>query len=352
MIGGGYLKKIKCFFKYLGVSVIILILLGLFFPTWTPSIKGENSISVLEQIEINGTKHEIMIRGQDKSNPILIFVHGGPGCSEIPYVTKYQDLLEKDFTIVHYDQRGSGKSYHFFEDYSNLSSELLVNDLLAITDYISGRFGKEQVLLAGHSFGTYIALQAANKAPEKYSAYIGIGQMSNTIQSESDTLRYCIEQAESAGNENDIATLKGLTSKIEQGKILTPRDIVRKYGGASRLINDNGDYIEGFLLHPEYNLLDVIRYSCGIRVSQDVLFAESINNPLSKTVTSLKVPCYFIMGQYDYMTSSESAKSYLNLIDADKKEFISYSNSAHYPQFEEKDKFARWLIDNFANKVK
>ena len=77
-----------------------------------------------------------MIRGVDSSNPILIFVHGGPGCSEIPYVRKYQKELEKQFTIVHYDQRGSGKSYHFFEDYSNLTTDLLVEDLLALTDYI------------------------------------------------------------------------------------------------------------------------------------------------------------------------------------------------------------------------
>ncbi len=76
-------------------------------------------------------------------NPIVIFVHGGPGCSEIPYVREYQDLLEKNFTIVHYDQRGSGKSYHFFEDYSNLSTGLLVDDLLALTDYVADKFGQD-----------------------------------------------------------------------------------------------------------------------------------------------------------------------------------------------------------------
>lgn len=342
------MKKIKYAFKYFGITAIIVIVIGLFFPTWTPTIKGDNSINILEQVEINGTKHEIMIRGQDKSNPILIFVHGGPGCSEIPYATKYQDLLEKDFTIVQYDQRGSGKSYHFFEDYSNISSQLLVSDLLAMTDYISERFGKKQVLLVGHSFGTYIALQAANKAPEKYRAYIGIGQMSNTIQSEKDILKYCIEQAKNVGNENDVKMLGKLTSKIEKGEILTPRDYVRKYGGTSRLINDNYDYIEGFLFHPEYNLLDTIRYFLGIRATHDVLITESIKKPLTKIITSIKIPCYFIMGKYDYMTSSESAKSYFNSLLADEKEFISYSNSAHYPQFEEKDKFARWLKDKFA----
>lgn len=342
------MKKIKQILKYIGIIIILLIVILLIFPTWTPAIKGENSISELEKVEINGTKHQIMIRGHDKSNPILIFVHGGPGCPEIPYVTKYQDLLEKDFTVVHYDQRGSGKSYHFFEDYSNLSSELLVNDVLALTDYISERFGKKQVVLIGHSFGTYIALQAVNKAPDKYIAYIGIGQMANTAQSELDSLNYCIKQAENAKNMDDVSKLKELSNKIEKGETFTPRNYVRKYGGASRLIDDNRDYTEGFLFHPEYNLLDVVRYFRGVNISQEALLDEALTNPLPTLVKSLKIPCYFIMGQYDYMTSAQSAKNYFDLIAADKKEYILYSNSAHYPQFEEKEKFAKWLISNFA----
>ncbi len=86
------------FIKYMVIVIVLLLLLMLLFPTWTSSIKGSTSISALEQVEINGTGHEIMIRGQDKANPVIIFVHGGPGCSEIPYVKKYQDLLETEFT--------------------------------------------------------------------------------------------------------------------------------------------------------------------------------------------------------------------------------------------------------------
>lgn len=107
------MKSIKKFIKYLVMVIVSILFLALLFPTWTPSIKGANSIHTLEQIEINGSDHEIMIRGHKKDNPVIIFVHGGPGCSEIPYAKKYQDLLETEFTVVHYDQRASGKSYHF-----------------------------------------------------------------------------------------------------------------------------------------------------------------------------------------------------------------------------------------------
>nr|WP_240463771.1 alpha/beta hydrolase [Paenibacillus apiarius] len=332
----------------MGATIILLVGVALIFPTWTPKIDGVNSISVLEQVEMNGTGHELMIRGQDKNNPIVIFVHGGPGVSEIPYVTKYQDLLEKNFTIVRYDQRASGKSYHFGEDYSNLSTDLLVKDLLAVTDYISTRFNQKKVILVGHSFGTYIGMQAAQQAPEKYEAYIGIGQMSNTLESELDGLNFTIDQAKLSGNTTDVEYLQGLTEKVQSGDMLTPRHYVRKYGGAARLIDANADMDNGLLFGPEYNLLDRIRYSRGVSYVQEILIGQAFKKPLPTIITELDLPVYFIMGQYDYMTSMKSAKIYFDQIDANKKEFITYGQSAHYPQFEEKEKFSKWMVDSFA----
>lgn len=333
---------------YFVATVLILVGLALVFPTWTPKIDGKNSISALEQVDINGTGHELMIRGKDKNNPVIIFVHGGPGVSEIPYAAKYQDLLERDFTIVHYDQRASGKSYHFGEDYSSLSTDLLVNDLLELTDYISARFHQKKVILVGHSFGTYVGIQAAQRAPEKYEAYIGIGQMSNMVESELDGLNYTIEQAKLRGNTTDADYLQGLAEKVRSGKMLTPRQYVRKYGGAARLIDDNADLIKGFLLRPEYNLLDIIRYLRSVAYAQDVLIGQSLRKPLPTFVTKLDLPVYFIMGKYDYMTSTISAKAYFDQIDAARKEFMAYDQSAHYPQFEEKEKFSKWMADSFA----
>jgi len=329
------------------IFVTIMILLGLFFPTWTPEIPGENSISMLGQVEINGTGHEIMIRGADANHPIILFVHGGPACSEIPYARKYQKELERHFTVVHYDQRGSGKSYHFFEDYSNLTTDLLVDDLLALTDYLTEKLGQEKVLLVGHSFGTYIAMKAAAKSPERFYAYIGIGQVGDPVQSELDSWEYTMEQAKKAGNAKDVKQLELLRSAIERGEKHTPRNLVRKYGGAARLINDNRDYFLGFLLNPEYNGLDVIRFFKGVSVTQDALLEEEVQNPLPVLVKRLNIPAYFLMGRYDYITSVRAAKDYFDALEAPVKEFVVFEQSAHYPQFEEKEKFAAWFNQMF-----
>lgn len=289
-------KKICRFLKFLSIILLLYIVVNLIRPTWTPAIKGDNSISELRKVNIGDTELEIMIRGNDRDNPVLIFVHGGPCCSEIPYVRKYQDELEKDFTIVHYDQRGSGKSYVFGEDYSEITVATHVSDLVELTKYIESYLEKEQVILLGHSFGTYIATMAAAQQPELYQAYVGIGQMSNPIEGELNNLYRCIEAAEEAGNEEDTNYLKMLEQSVLEGEIITPRNYVRKYRFAARKINDNGDYLLGFLFGTEYNWLDAIRFYTASIKYQDNLIVESMNNPITQIVTEINVPVYFAMG--------------------------------------------------------
>lgn len=341
----------KKIFKILKLSCIILLCLlviGMILPTWTPKIEGENSISELRQVEVNGTELEVMIRGNDRSNPVIIFAHGGPCCSEIPYVRKYQDLLEKDFTVVHYDQRGSGKSYHFFEDYSDLTASTHVEDLIELTKYIKDYLDKEKIVLIGHSFGTYIGTMAVAEEPEMYDAYIGIGQMGDTVESELDGLYQCIEAAEREGNIKDVTYLKELEDEIKNGNMKTPRKYVRKYGFAARLINEDLDYLQGFWLGSEYNLLDAIRFYVGLLKNQEKLLMESLQNPVTERVKEISIPVYFVMGQYDYMTSLQAAEDYLYTLGGHHtRELVIFEESAHYPQFEEEAKFYQWMCNTF-----
>lgn len=341
-------KKRLQFISKISIALLILIVIGLIFPTWTPRIEGENSISELRKVEINGENIQIMIRGCDRNNPILLFVHGGPCWSEIPYVVKYQKEWEEEFTIVHYDQRGSGKSYQFFKDYSEVSVNTHVADLIALTEYITEYLGQEQVILSGHSFGTYIATYAASQKPELYRAYVGIGQVSNKVEGELDNLNKCISAAEAEGNTKDINNLKALEESIQNGDMIVPRQYVRKYGFAARNINDNLDYLEGFLLRPEYNLLDTVRLYTATFFYQDILLKESSDNPITEIVTEIDVPIYFVMGKYDGMTSPEAAKAYLESLTCPRgKEFILFENSAHFPQFEESKRFYNWMCERF-----
>ncbi|AFQ44794.1 putative hydrolase or acyltransferase of alpha/beta superfamily [Desulfosporosinus meridiei DSM 13257] len=327
-----------------GKILLAILVIGLLFPTWTPSIRGhENSINILKQIEINGSKHQVMIRGYDKRNPIVIFVHGGPGCPEIPYVKKYQESLEQNFTIVQYDQRGAGKSYHFFEDYTNLSVSLLVDDLIALTDYINKEYGPEKVILVGHSFGTIVGIKAADRAPEKYLCYIGIGQVGDFWTGELEALEYCLRQATDQKDFVDVKRIEGCRENIINHSESFKRNFVWKYGGAVRLINEKKDILAGLLLNPEYNLLDAVRYVVGLGVSDNLLWKEIKESNIPLEVPELVIPCYFIAGKFDYLTPIENARSYYNSILAPKKGFVVFDQSAHFPQFEQNEDFAKLL---------
>ena len=332
------------------IAFVFVLIIEFFAPAWTPKIKGSNSISELRKVEINGTDIEILIRGNNSDNPVVIFVHGGPCCSEIPFARKYQSALEENFTVVHYDQRGCGKSYEFGKDYSDVTASAHADDLIALTKYISAYLHKEKPILIGHSYGTYIATMAASQHPEMYLAYIGIGQMSNTIESELDGLKLCIEAAENAGNEDDAAKLRALIDPISHGEDITPRNYVRKYGFAARQINDNADYWMGFFFGTEYNLTDAVRlYTASIKY-QDALITEALNNPITEIADALDIPVYFVMGKYDGMTSPKAAKNYLNSLTGEKiREMVIFENSAHYPHFEEPDTFNKWMCSIFAS---
>ncbi|WP_211350158.1 alpha/beta fold hydrolase [Paenibacillus anaericanus] len=170
-----------------------------------------------------------------------------------------------------------------------------------------------------------------------------IRQVADTVQSELDSLEYSLTEAALAGNTKDVERLEQLRGSIEKGESFTPRDLVRKYGGASRLIDDNKDYTTGFLFNREYNLLDVIRYLKGVSVSQNILIPELFEKNIPSIVDNLDIPTYFVMGKYDYMTSVSAAQEYFDMLKAPEKEFVVFDKSAHYPQFEEKELFAEWL---------
>ena len=340
-------KKKKAVLLILGLLLLFLSVRAV-MPGWTPKINSENSISELRVIHINGADFQMMIRGWDKDNPVPLFVHGGPCCSEIPYARKYQEELEKEFTIVHYDQRGSGKSYRFGEDYSQVTAATHVEDLIAITENIEEYLDKEQVILLGHSYGTYVATQAAALRPDLYRAYIGIGQMSDTVKSELNTLEKCRAQAVIEGDEKTIAELEALKEAVTEGKQIVPRNYVRKYGFGARLIDDNRDYLLAFLFGSEYNLRDAAGFYTAAMKYQDGLIMEALRSPLADIVSKIDIPVYFVMGKYDGMTSPEAAEEYLQNIEGDgEKVFVLFENSAHYPQFEEKEEFDQWMQETF-----
>lgn len=340
-------------FRFLFV-ILCLIMLFIIFPSWTPQIRDENgtvlpgSVSTLEKVELGGIKQSILIRGKDKRNPIILFLHGGPGYPQIAYARKYQHKLENDFIVVNWDQRGSGKSYHWNMSDEDLQIENLIQDTLELTEYLKRKFNQPKIFIVGHSWGSLLATWTVQKYPEHFYAYIGVGQVANSPLGEQLSYQFALEEAKKQNNEQAIKDLKLIGAppyKNPRKDTTLERKWVTAFGGSERKSNSYRELIKGILLAPEYSWADGIQLVLGDSFSRSAILPQTKNTNLLETVPELKVPVYLCMGRYDYMTPSEVAYSYYEKLITPDKKFIWFEESAHFPHFEEIDKFHTLMVD-------
>ena len=163
------------------LAVVMFTVIWWFWPVETPAINSTSegrSISQIEYVKIGGVEQCILIRSHDTRNPILLFLHGGPGMPMMYLGYKFQRPLEKYFTVVQWDRRGAGKTfYHNQPTAESMSTRQLIDDAYALIDTLRAKFEQKQVILVGHSFGTHLGSIMASERPELFSHYISIGQV-------------------------------------------------------------------------------------------------------------------------------------------------------------------------------
>jgi len=169
---------------------------------WSTKIETVNGISSLKEIALGNVKQWIFIRGTDQNNPILIFLHGGPGAPVmgISGSRNFDAELIKYFTIVHWDQRGAGKSYDSDIPANSMTYDRLVEDCNELIDYLRIRFNTQKVFLVGHSAGSIIGIKTAHKYPGKIHAYIGICQILNDYEQQKISYNFIAEESEKSGD--------------------------------------------------------------------------------------------------------------------------------------------------------
>jgi predicted alpha/beta-fold hydrolase len=175
-----WLRKTALFF-----AVVVILNTGLIIfsqlTAYTPSIVDENgdtpenSIAELREIELNGRKQWISLRGWDKTAPVLLFLAGGPGGTQMAAVRHELAELEKHFVVVNWDQPGSGKSY-YATNTQKLTVPTYIEDGHALTEYLKERFSQEKIYLIGESWGSALGIFLVHEYPESYHALIGTGQ--------------------------------------------------------------------------------------------------------------------------------------------------------------------------------
>lgn len=343
----------------LACVLVVTAVLFLYSPGRVAPYTDENggvSGSVSEKIfvTINGVKQGMVILGRDVHNPVLLFLHGGPGMPEYFLAEKYLTDLETDFTVCYWEQRGAGISYDPKADPGALTPEQMISDILAVTDYIRERFDQAKIYLMAHSGGTFFGIQAAAQAPEKYRAYIAVSQISWQDESEKQAYDYMLDQYTAAGNTRMVQKLKAYPvleseSAMQAYRTSLLRDQAMHELGIGTMHGMHSVLTGIFLPVMEcraYTLAEKIHIWQGKTVSQKSLRGRMDAVDLPDTVSNLQVPVYFMSGIYDYTVSYTGAKTYFSQLEAPVKGFYTFDQSAHSPQFEETEEFLRIMRED------
>jgi pimeloyl-ACP methyl ester carboxylesterase len=336
------------------VAVFAVVLASLLF-VWSPGktrpvldASGKllpNSISEKAFVTINGVVQGMFIRSADTAHPVLLFVHGGPAMPTYVLEQKYPTGLENDFTIVWWEQRGAGLSYSTSIPPETMTVQQMIDDTVAVTDYLRQRFGKEKIYLMGHSWGSFIGIQAAAQAPDRFHAYIGVGQLTNQLESERLAYDYMLKISESQGNSDMLQKLKATpfekTIPLPEPYMALRDEAMHTLGvGTTR---DMRSVISGIFvptwMDPEYTVMEKINIWRGKwSVSSKELWNQVLKTDITVAVPKLEIPVYFLQGRYDYTTSYALAKVYLQQLQAPLKGFYTFEDSAHSPIFEEAER--------------
>jgi pimeloyl-ACP methyl ester carboxylesterase len=351
--------------KWVGIALagIILLFLAVLLTTRTIKaakykIRTEKGIQESTYVELGGIKQYIQIRGEDINNPVIIFLHGGPG-SPMAYVSyHYQTELESEYTIVNWDQRGSGRTYYANPDMNmeeELSTDILLSDLNDLVDYLRERFGQDKAIIMGHSWGTVLGSMYAKEHPEKVSAYIGIGHAVDVKGGKIMAAYRAIEHAKAEGNEKDAAKLSAGLEKFAEAENFSGLDVMNfaemaalslknlPYEGKMSAIKQmwlglSSPYVSLNDLRWFIMLMDIKKtFKLEAPVMEELLYNFDVN----KQSKEFKVPVYFISGDNDWTTPTPMVKEYYKSIEAPDKDMIIIKNAGHSPFIENPDDFCK-----------
>jgi pimeloyl-ACP methyl ester carboxylesterase len=345
------------------VSKVLLFIIGILFagvlvilitsPGKLPQLKDaqgnviQGSISEKVWVKVNGIRQGMFIRGENPQNPVLLYLHGGPGTPMLQFISYLEksERLEKHFTVCYWDQRGAGMTYSKSTDPSTMTTAQMVEDTHEITEYLKSRFGQDKIYLLGHSWGSYLGVKTIEKYPENYLAYIGIGQVSNQTESERLAYTYMLNNAKEMNDRDIIEKLVKYDPDADDFpqleylvKIRT--EILNKYGiGHLHQGLTFQDILKTFFVFKGYTIGEKINWFLGADFSMIDLFPLVLEDDLFVSSVKFEVPFYIIQGAYDYQVSQVLAEKYLDVLEAPKKAFFTFDNSAHSPNMEESEKF-------------
>ncbi len=307
-----------------------------------------NGIQETFEAALGGARQVVNVRGADRDNPILIFVHGGPGAVEMPFAWAFQRPWEDFFTVVQYDQRGAGRSF-LLEDPKKIAPTLTIeryrDDAIELIELLRKKYDKRKVFLLGHSWGSIVGLSVAAKRPDLLFAYIGMGQFIDPKGGERAGYDWTVAQAKADNNMQAVKELEALEPFPGDFKTI---DAERKwavhYGGLFWRHKDAQFYFNLARLSPDYSPADRKAWGDGSEFTIKIvepLLAKANFLELKK----LECPVFMFEGRHDGLVPSAITAAWLERLSAPQKEIVWFENSAHMMMIEEPGRILVALVE-------
>ena len=300
------------------------------------------SVSELTRVEIGGHDLALMIRGRSLENPVMLFLAGGPGGSELGAMRRHSETLENDFVVVTLDQRGTGRSYDQIDPTSTMTLDRAVADTIEVTNYLRDRFGQDKVYLVGQSWGTILGVLAAQRQPDLFSAFVGVGQMVDPAETDRTYYRDTLAWARENGNSDLVDTLiksgpPPYSSVIDYEPTLSYEQEVYPYSHVGNS-EGAGAMTENIFVR-EYTLLEQLHILGGFLDTFSVLYPQIQDIDFRTQATSLDVPVYLAQGAHETPGRAGPAKQWFDLLEAPSKRLTTFETSGHRPLWEQPAEF-------------
>jgi proline iminopeptidase len=317
-------------------------------------IVGTSGVEELVAIPIGGTQQWISVRGHDRDNPILLMIHGGPASPEIPTSWFFQSGWEDYFTVVQWDQRGSGKSYNANDPKTiqpTLSLERITRDAEEVVQYLRAKYHKDKIFVLGHSWGSVVGIQLAHRHPEWLHAYVGMGQVISGKENERVSYQMTLQAAETAHNAEALKDLESIApypnadGTVPLEKINLERKWSVNYGGLSWGRDSLNYYYNLMQLSPEYTQADIAAVNKGSALSLGPLLGDMLNFDYRAT-TEWHCPIVIFAGRHDSTTPSSVTAAWFAKIQAPSKKLVWFENSAHMMMVEEPGRMLVHLVED------
>jgi pimeloyl-ACP methyl ester carboxylesterase len=317
----------------------------------TPPFRGPdgeilpNSIAEISYLRLGGFDQWVMIRGENITNPILVLLHGGPGFPEMRLFRTFNAALERHYTVVYWMQRGTSKSFDRRMPASSLTIEQFITDLDELVELLRARFGKEKVVLYGHSWGSVLGILYASRFPEKVDAYVGTGQIGEWAAFESASYAFVLAEAERRGHRKAIRELRAIGPPPHAfWNMVVERKWITRFAGIVRGMS-LWRFSRITLGGPEASIGDLLNILRSQLVTPKIMWQELIAVNLIKTAPALRMPVFFFLGRHDRVVVPETSVAYFDRLTAPSKQLVWFEESGHEPPAEEPDKFNTLMVD-------